>query len=54
MSSTSTGKKLPNPKCKVISTKFIPFISNFFNKCFEKCNPAVGAATDPSSFAYIV
>ena len=31
--------------------KLIPLISNLFNKCLEKCNPAVGAATAPSSFA---
>ena len=53
-SSTSTGEKDPNPTCKVISENLIPFISSLFIKCLEKCNPAVGAATAPSFFAYIV
>ena len=35
----------------VNSAKFIPLISRRFNKCFEKCRPAVGAATAPSFLA---
>ena len=50
-SSTSTGLKVPSPICNVISGRSTPFISSFLSKCFEKCNPAVGAATAPSFFA---
>src|SRR5690606_2647236 len=50
-SSTSTGLNVPKPMCKVTLAKFSPFISSLFNKCLEKCNPAVGAATAPSSVA---
>ena len=47
-SSTSTGLKPPKPICNVNSAKLIPLICNLFKRCFEKCNPAVGAATAPS------
>ena len=50
-SSTSTGLKVPKPTCNVTSAKSTPLISKRFNKCLEKCRPAVGAATAPSSFA---
>ena len=40
--------------CNVTSAKFTPFNSNLFKSCLEKCKPAVGAATAPSSFAKIV
>ena len=50
-SSTSTGLNVPNPTWSVSSAKFIPLISRRFNKCFEKCKPAVGAATAPSFLA---
>ena len=53
-SSTSTGLNVPKPTCNVISAKSIPLICNLFNRCFEKCKPAVGAATAPSCLAYIV
>src|SRR5690606_31728217 len=42
-SSTSTGLNVPRPICKVTFAKSTPLISNRFNKCLEKCNPAVGA-----------
>ena len=42
-SSTSTGLKVPRPTCNVTSANFTPLISSLFNKCFEKCKPAVGA-----------
>ena len=50
-SSTSTGLKVPSPTWSVTSANSTPFISSLFNKCLEKCSPAVGAATAPSSFA---
>ena len=53
-SSTSTGLKVPSPTCRVISENSIPLSSNLFSSCLEKCSPAVGAATAPSSFAKIV
>ena len=53
-SSTSTGLKVPKPTCKVTSAKSTPLISKRFNKCLEKCKPAVGAATAPSFLANIV
>ena len=53
-SSTSTERNVPNPTCNVNSAKFIPFNSKRFNNSREKCNPAVGAATAPSSLANMV
>ena len=53
-SSTSTALKVPKPTCKVIFAKSTPLISKRFNKCLEKCKPALGAATAPSSSAKIV
>ena len=50
-SSTSTSRKVPKPMCKVKNAMSIPLISRRFNKFFEKCNPAVGTATAPSSEA---
>ena len=41
----------PVSRFQVISAKFIPLISRRFNSSRLKCKPAVGAATDPSSFA---
>ena len=53
-SSTSTGRNVPKPTCKVTSAKFTPFNSKRFINSREKCKPAVGAATAPSSVAKIV
>ncbi len=50
-SSTSTGLNVPKPTWSVTSAKLTPLISSLFKRCLEKCNPAVGAATAPSSLA---
>ena len=53
-SSTSIGRKVLKPVCKVTSAKRIPKISDFLINSLLKCKPAVGAATAPSYFAYTV
>ena len=41
------GLKVPAPTCNVNSSKSTPFSFNAFNTRGVKCNPAVGAATEP-------
>ena len=45
-----TMDKMIDTQCNWLFSHYF----NLFNKCFEKCKPAVGAATAPSCFAYIV
>ena len=49
-----TGLKVPIPTCKVTFAICIPFFSISFKSSFVKWSPAVGAAADPSYFAYTV
>ena len=53
-SSTSTVRKLPKPACRVMKAESMPLISMRLSRCFEKCMPAVGAATAPSCAANMV
>ena len=53
-SSTSTVRKFPSPTCSVTNVLSMPLISMRFIRCFEKCMPAVGAATAPSFSAKMV
>ncbi len=53
-SSTSTVRKLPRPTWSVTKARSMPRISMRFIRCFEKCMPAVGAATAPSCRAKMV
>ncbi len=50
-SSTSTSRKVPKPMCKVKNAMSMPLISRRFSRVLEKCKPAVGTATAPSSEA---
>lgn len=46
--STFTGLKVPRPTCNVMLTTLTPFSLIFSSSSFVKCNPAVGAAAEPS------
>ena len=52
--STFTGLKVPIPTCKVTFAISTPFSFIFSSNCSVKCKPAVGAAAEPSYFAYTV
>lgn len=52
--STLTGSKVPLPTWRVRNSFPIPFSSSSLNTLSVKWRPAVGAATEPLSFAYIV
>ena len=51
MSSTFTGSNVPRPTWSVTKYVAMPFFSRSENTFFVKWSPAVGAATEPSSFA---
>ena len=48
MVSVATGRKVPAPTCSVTSSKAKPFSCKDAMSGLVKCNPAVGAATEPS------
>lgn len=52
--STFTGRNVPNPTWSVTSAIWTPFSRIVCNSSGVKCSPAVGAAAEPSYFAYTV
>ena len=54
MVSLETGLNVPAPTWSVINDWAIFFSLSRVNIAGVKCSPAVGAATDPSVFAYAV
>ena len=52
--STLTGLNVPIPTWSVTLAIFTPFCLILSNNSSVKCNPAVGAAAEPSYFAYTV
>ena len=48
--SSLTGLKVPKPTCKRTSSISTPFALIWAIKSVVKCNPAVGAALEPSIF----